>query len=116
MTAAALVLAGTAPAFASGGAGKGPVGVGVVGEGLKVKEVLAIPDGWYPGARAETFLLRGGERIQTVGSWKAPESVEYGGHKFAVVSVPVNKSYRHGDLICSRFEHRSERPCVTIQR
>ncbi|MFG2667605.1 hypothetical protein ACGFY6_25600 [Streptomyces sp. NPDC048387] len=115
-TAAVLLLAATAPAYASGGADKGPVGVGVIGEGLKVKEVRATLNGWYPGARAETFLVRGGKRIQTVGSWKATESVEYGGHKFEIVAWPVNKSYRHGDRICSRFEHRSERPCVTIQR
>ncbi|MDH6545826.1 hypothetical protein M2167_008405 [Streptomyces sp. SPB4] len=116
MTAAVLLLAAAAPAYASGGAGKGPVGVGVIGEGLKVKEVRATLNGWYPGARAETFLVRGGKRIQTVGSWKATESVEYGGHKFEVVAWPVNESYRHGDRICSRFEHRGERPCVTIQR
>ncbi|MFI8769452.1 hypothetical protein ACIGN6_31735 [Streptomyces sp. NPDC053792] len=47
---------------------------------------------------------------------EATESVEYGGHNFEVVAWKVNRSYRHGDRICSRFEHRSERPCVTIQR
>ncbi|MFB7174460.1 hypothetical protein ACFCYM_27100 [Streptomyces sp. NPDC056254] len=116
MTAAALLLTATAPAYATGGADKGPVGVGVIGESLKAKEVRATLNGRHPGARAETFLVRGGKRIRTVGSWKATESVEYGGHKFEVVAWPVNKSYRHGDRICTRFEHRSERPCVTIQR
>ncbi|WP_223838036.1 hypothetical protein [Streptomyces venezuelae] len=116
MTAVALLLAGTAPAYASGGADKGPVGVGVIGEGLKVKEVRATLNGWYPGARAEVFVLRGGKRVHTVGSWKATESVEYGGHKFEIVKWPVGRSFWHGDRICSTFGHRSERPCVTIQR
>ncbi|MEV8535616.1 hypothetical protein [Streptomyces sp. NPDC051211] len=116
MTAAALVLAGTAPAYASGGADRGPVSVGVIGDSLKVKEVRALLKGWYPGGRAEVFVLRSGKRVQTVGSWKATESVEYGGHKFEIAKWPVNKSFRHGDRICSRFDHRSERPCVTIQR
>ncbi|MFE5718550.1 hypothetical protein [Streptomyces erythrochromogenes] len=116
MTAAALLLAGTAPAYASGGADKGPVSVGVVGEGLKVKEVRALLKGWHPGAKAEVFVVRGRKRIQTVGSWKATESVEYGGHKFEIASWPVGKSFRHGDRICTEFEHRSERPCVTIKR
>lgn len=63
MTVVALLLAGTAPAYASGGADKGPVGVGVIGEGLTVNEARATLNGWYPGARAETFLLRGGKHI-----------------------------------------------------
>ncbi|MGW2016857.1 hypothetical protein [Streptomyces sp. NPDC001927] len=91
------------------------MGVGVIGEDLKVKEVRATLNGWYPGARAETFLPQGGKRIRTVGSWKATASVKYGGHKFEVVAWKMNKSYRHGDRICSRFDHRSERPCVIIQ-
>ncbi|MEY2232582.1 hypothetical protein [Streptomyces sp. BF23-19] len=116
MTAVALLLAGTAPAYASGGADKGPVSVGVIGEGLKVKEVRALLKGWYPGARAEVFVMRGGKRVRTVGSWKATESLENGGHKFERATWQVGKSFRHGDRICSSFSHRDEHPCVTIQR
>ncbi|WP_331732238.1 hypothetical protein OG592_41395 (plasmid) [Streptomyces avidinii] len=116
MTAVALLLAGTAPAYASGGADNGPVGVGVIGEGLKVKEVRALLQGWYPGARAEVFVLRSGKRVRTVGSWKATESMEVGGHKYELAVWPVGASFRHGDRLCSRFDHRNERPCVTIQR
>ncbi|QTI42582.1 hypothetical protein JYK04_00340 [Streptomyces nojiriensis] len=116
MTAVALLLVGTAPAYASGGADKGPVSVGVIGEGLKVKEVRALLKGWYPGARAEVFVMRGGKRVRTVGPWKATESLEVGGHKFERATWQVGKSFRHGDRICSSFGHRGERPCVTIQR
>ncbi|WP_234431863.1 hypothetical protein [Streptomyces sp. NRRL S-241] len=116
MTAMTLLLVGTAPAYASGGADKGPVSVGVIGDGLKVKEVRALLKGWHPGARAEVFLLRNGKRIQTLGSWKATESLEAGGHKFELATWRVGKSFRHGDRICSMFDHRGERPCVTIKR
>ncbi|MDF9867879.1 hypothetical protein OKW18_000017 [Streptomyces pratensis] len=43
---------GQAPASASGTAEDGPVGIGVIGEGLKVREVRALLDGWQDGARA----------------------------------------------------------------
>ncbi|MFF8610918.1 hypothetical protein ACF06X_33985 [Streptomyces sp. NPDC015346] len=90
--------------------------MGVIGEGLKVKEARALLKGCHPGARAEVFVLQGGKRVQTVGWWKATESVEYSEHMFEIAKWPVGKSLRHGDRICSRFDHRSERPRVTIQR
>ncbi|WP_371619488.1 hypothetical protein [Streptomyces sp. NBC_00454] len=116
VTAVALVLAVAAPAHASGGANKGPVGVGVVGDGLEVREVRAVLTGWYPGARAESFVVRGGKRIQTLGGWKAASSEQIAQSKFEIVSWPMRRTLRHGDRICARFEHRAERPCVTVQR
>lgn len=115
-TALALLLVGAAPAYASGDADRGPVGVGVIGEGLKVQEVRALLRGWHPGARAEVFVLRSGKRVATVGSRKATESLEVGGHKYERAIWPVGRSFRHGDRICAKFDHRTERPCVTIQR
>ncbi|MEU0318765.1 hypothetical protein [Streptomyces sp. NPDC006174] len=48
----ALCLVGQAPAQASGRAEDGPVSIGATGEGLKVREVRVLLDGWKPGVRA----------------------------------------------------------------
>ncbi|WP_404789707.1 hypothetical protein [Streptomyces pristinaespiralis] len=59
--ATAILVVGAGQAHADGTGQDGPVGIGVLGSKLKVKEVRATLDGWYPGAKARVSLWRGGE-------------------------------------------------------
>ncbi|MEU2395049.1 hypothetical protein [Streptomyces sp. NPDC007369] len=113
---AAALLATASPAQASGGAQAGPVGIGVIGSGLRVKEVRALLDGWEPGARARVSLWRGGRFDQWVTQWKATASRDVAGYKHEFASWKLNRDYPHKSRLCVEFEHTSERPCVTIQR
>ncbi|MYT25992.1 hypothetical protein GTW69_37955 [Streptomyces sp. SID7760] len=113
---AAVLLATASPAQASGGAQDGPVGVGVIGSGLRVEEVRALLDGWEPGARARVSLWRGGRFDKWVTPWKATASRDVANYKHEFASWKLNRDFPHRSRLCVEFEHRDERPCVTIQR
>ncbi|MFI9005481.1 hypothetical protein [Streptomyces sp. NPDC053541] len=112
----AALLATASPAHASGDKQAGPVGIGVIGSGLRVKEVRALLDGWEPGARARVSLWRGGKFDKWVTRWKATSSRETSGFRYEYASWKLNRDYPHRSRLCVEFEHRDERPCVTIQR
>ncbi|MFD6274479.1 hypothetical protein ACFWFI_02625 [Streptomyces sp. NPDC060209] len=113
----ALGYLGQATAHASGGADDGPVGIGVIGEGLKVKEVRAILTGWEAGAKARVSLWKGDTYIRHVRGWKYTTSKEAARHKFEIATWKINKSFPHGSKLCVEFNGYPDRmPCVTIKR
>ncbi|MEU9530541.1 hypothetical protein AB0D58_34955 [Streptomyces sp. NPDC048210] len=107
---------GQAPASASGTAEDGPVGIGVIGEGLKVREVRALLDGWQDGARARVSLWQGGSYVRTVRGWKATSARETRGHRFEQASWKINKSFPHRSQLCVELTGHDRMPCVTIKR
>lgn len=112
----ALGCLGQAPAHASGGADDGPVSIGVIGEGLKVKEVRAILTGWEAGARARVSLWKGHTYLRQVRGWKYTSAEELSGHKFEVTTWKINKRFPHRSRLCVEFKGHDRMPCVTIKR
>lgn len=113
----ALGCLGQAAAHASGGADDGPVSIGVIGEGLKVKEVRALLTGWESGAKARVSLWNGDTYIRQVRGWKYTTSTEASGHRFEIASWKINKSFPHRSKLCVEFHgHPDRMPCVTIKR
>lgn len=105
------------PAQATGTADDGPVGIGVIGSGLKVREVRVMLDGWKPGAKARVVEWNRGEYIRTIRGWKAMSSRHERGYKFEISTWKINKNFRHGHRICAEVAGHEERmPCVTIKR
>lgn len=123
VAAAAAMLSVATPAQASGGGQNGPVGVGVIGEKLKVKEVRATLDGWYPGAQARVSLWQKKrvnnawrwQRVETVRGWKYTQSREIANWKHEYAAWQLNnRAFPNNSRICTEFKHRSERACATI--
>ncbi|MEW2608581.1 hypothetical protein ACFWZK_35145 [[Kitasatospora] papulosa] len=92
------------------------MGIGVIGEGLKVREVRALLDGWQDGARARVSLWQGGSYVSTVRGWKATSAREMRGHRFEYASWKINKSFPHRSQFCVEFTGHDRMPCVTIKR
>ncbi|GAA3017837.1 hypothetical protein Sfulv_61360 [Streptomyces fulvorobeus] len=112
----ALGCLGQAPAHASGTTEDGPVGIGVLGEGLKVREVRATLDGWEAGAQARVSLWKGDSYVRMVRGWTYTSSTEGHGHKFEVAKWKINKSFPHRSRLCVEFKGHDRMPCVTIKR
>ncbi|MET8347362.1 hypothetical protein [Streptomyces microflavus] len=108
---------GQAPAQASGDAEDGPVSIGVIGDGLRVREVRVLLDGWKPGVRARISEWRGGQYVREIREWKAMSSKETRGYKYEIATWKIGKDFRHRSRICAEVSGHTERmPCVTIQR
>ncbi|WP_179280705.1 hypothetical protein [Streptomyces sp. 2R] len=43
--------------------------IGVIGEGLKFREVRVLLDGWKPGVRARIREWRNGQYVREVSGW-----------------------------------------------
>ncbi|MFE8977598.1 hypothetical protein ACFYM7_29845 [Streptomyces cyaneofuscatus] len=113
----ALCALGQAPAQASGTAEDGPVSIGVIGDGLKVREVRVLLDGWKPGVRARISEWRGGEWVREIRGWKHMASKETRGYRYEIVTWKLGKNFRHRSRICAEVSgHAERRPCVTIKR
>ncbi|MEV3934209.1 hypothetical protein [Streptomyces sp. NPDC053728] len=112
----ALGCLGHAPASAIGTADDGPVGMGVIGEGLKVREVRATLDGWEAGAKARVSLWQGGSYVRMVRGWKFTSSKETRGWKCEYMAWKINKNFPHRSQICVEFKGHDRMPCVTIKR
>ncbi|WP_237329731.1 hypothetical protein [Streptomyces sp. CBMAI 2042] len=113
----ALCALGQAPAQASGDAQDGPVSIGVIGDGLQVREVRVLLDGWRPGVRARISEWRGGEWVRDVRGWKAMSSRQQGRYKYEIATWKIGKNFRHRSRICAEVSGHAERmPCVTIKR
>ncbi|MFD8671276.1 hypothetical protein ACFV1U_38710 [Streptomyces microflavus] len=91
----ALCAVGQVPAQAGGDAEDGPVSIGVIGDGLKVREVRVLLDGWKPGVRARISEWRGGRYVREICGWKHMTSKETRGYRYEIVTWKVNKSFRH---------------------
>ncbi|MEU5233979.1 hypothetical protein AB0G82_32595 [Streptomyces anulatus] len=112
-----LCVLGQAPAQASGGAEDGPVSIGVIGDGLRVREVRVLLDGWKPGVRARISEWRGGRYVREIRGWKHMASKEQSRYKFEIATWKLNKDFRHQRRICAEVSGHEERmPCVTIKR
>jgi hypothetical protein len=112
-----LGILGQAPAQASGTADDGPVGIGVIGSGLKVREVRVTLDGWKPGAKARISEWSRTEYVRSVRGWKAMSSKEVRGYKHEISTWKINKNFPHGHRLCAEVAGYEERmPCVTIKR
>ncbi|MFI9040892.1 hypothetical protein [Streptomyces sp. NPDC053726] len=107
---------GQAPAQASGDSQAGPVGVGVIGDGLHVREVRATLDGWEAGAQARVSLWRGHTYIRQVRGWKSSSSKEVSGHKFEITTWKISQRFSHRHRLCVEYQGHDEMPCVTIKR
>ncbi|MDF6016938.1 hypothetical protein [Streptomyces sp. JH34] len=105
-----------APASASGTAEDGPVGIGVVGAGLKVREVRKLLDGWENGARARVTLWQRGSYVRTGRGWKATGARETRGHRFEYAAWKINKSFPHRSQLCVEYTGHDRMRCVTIKR
>ncbi|MBL1288112.1 hypothetical protein ACFTXO_18035 [Streptomyces sp. NPDC057067] len=112
----ALGCLGQAPARASGTADDGPVGIGVIGEGLRVREVRATLTAWEAGAQARVSLWQGGSWVRMVRGWKYTDSKEAGGHRFEYTAWKIDKSFPHRSKVCLEFKGHDRMPCVTIKR
>ncbi|MFF2721403.1 hypothetical protein [Streptomyces sp. NPDC058011] len=113
----ALCMLGQAPAQASGDAQDGPVSIGVIGDGLKVREVRVLLDGWKPGVQARISEWRGSEWVRDVRGWKHMASKEQGRYKYEIVTWKIGKNFRHRSQICAEVSGHAERmPYVTIKR
>ncbi|MEU0002588.1 hypothetical protein ABZ069_37405 [Streptomyces microflavus] len=113
----ALCAVGQVPAQASGNAEDGPVSIGVIGEGLKVREVRVLLDGWKPGARARISEWRGGQYVREIRGWKHMTSRQQSRYKYEIATWKINKNLRHRSRICAEVSGHTERmPCVTIKR
>ncbi|MFG2432568.1 hypothetical protein [Streptomyces sp. NPDC048590] len=112
----ALVGLGQAPASASGTAQDGPVGIGVIGDGLRVREVRALLDGWQAGAQARVSLWKGGSYVRMVRGWKYSSSREERGYRHEYAAWKINKTFPHRSRLCVEFRGHDRMPCVTIQR
>ncbi|MGW7400117.1 hypothetical protein ACWGH7_26935 [Streptomyces cyaneofuscatus] len=108
---------GQAPAQASSGAEDGPVSIGVIGDGLKVREVRVLLDGWKPGVRARISEWRGGEYVREIRGWKHMASKQQSRYKYEIATWKLGKNFRHQSRICAEVSGHAERmPCVTIKR
>lgn len=121
LTAAAVAVAllAAAPAAQASGTGDdGPVHIGVIGEGLKVREVRAILDGHEAGARASVSLWKRGKWVREVRGWKYTTARDVKGYKFEYASWNLrNKKFPHKSRLCVEFDGHDDRlACVTIQR
>lgn len=113
----AICALGQTPAQASGTAEDGPVSIGVIGDGLQVREVRVLLDGWKPGVRARISEWRGGEWVRDIRGWKAMASRQQGRYKYEIATWKINKNLRHRSQICAEVSSHGERmPCVTIKR
>ncbi|MFJ7062648.1 hypothetical protein ACIQVA_33980 [Streptomyces microflavus] len=113
----ALCALGQAPAQASGDAEDGPVSIGVIGDGLKVREVRVLLDGWKPGVRARISEWRGGQYVREIRGWKHMTSKEQSRYRYEIATWKLGKNLRHRSRICAEVSGHTERmPCVTIQR
>ncbi|MFJ3439183.1 hypothetical protein ACIPMU_37370 [Streptomyces cyaneofuscatus] len=113
----ALCLLGQAPAQASGDAQDGPMSIGVIGDGLKVREVRVLLDGWKPGVRARISEWRSGEYVREIRGWKHMASKETRGYRYEIATWNIGKNFRHRSRICAEVSGHAERmPCVTIKR
>ncbi|MEE1805821.1 hypothetical protein [Streptomyces sp. BE133] len=119
MTVSVLMLGGVsqAPAQASGGADDGPTSIGVIGDGLRVREVRALIDDWEPGAAARISQWKGDSYIRQVSGWKAMSSKQVSRLKFEIALWKFNRNFPHGHRLCAEFKGHPDRlPCVTIKR
>lgn len=107
---------GQAPAQATGTSQSGPVGVGVIGDGLHVREVRATLNGWEAGAQARVSLWHGRNYVRQVRGWKSSSSKEGYGHKFEITTWKLNARFPHAYKICVEYKGHDEMPCVTIKR
>ncbi|WP_326683055.1 hypothetical protein [Streptomyces sp. NBC_01237] len=107
-------LAATVPAHASGSGQSGPVGIGVIGTALHVREVRATLDGWHAGERARVSLWRGGSRVKTVTKWKDTSSKQAAGLKYEIATWRINRRFPDGSQLCVNFQGRDQRACATI--
>ncbi|OKI50334.1 hypothetical protein [Streptomyces sp. MJM1172] len=106
-----------APAQASGGAKNGEVSIGVIGEGLRVKEIRALLDGWEPGAQARVSLWQGGRWVREVRGWKYTSSEEAARYRYELAAWKMNTSFPHKSQLCVEFKgYDNQRACLTIQR
>ncbi|MFL0028534.1 hypothetical protein ACJBCE_37040 [Streptomyces sp. NBUL23] len=91
--------------------------IGVIGSGLKVKEVRVLLDHWKPGAKARVSEWRGGRWVREIRGWKAMSSKETSGARYEIATWKLNKNIRHKNRICAEIRGFEERmPCVTIKR
>ncbi|MET8347537.1 hypothetical protein [Streptomyces microflavus] len=112
-----LCAVGQVPAQASGDAEDGPVSIGVIGDGLRVREVRVLLDGWKPGVRARISEWRGGQYVREIRGWKHMTSKETSRYKYEIATWKIGKDFRHRSRICAEVSGHTERmPCVTIQR
>ncbi|MYV63567.1 hypothetical protein GTW37_34760 [Streptomyces sp. SID4931] len=117
VTVLALAGLGQAPAQASGDKIDGPVSIGVIGEGLRVREVRVLLDHWRPGVNARVSEWRGGRWVREIRGWKAMSSKRQGRVKYEIATWKINKNFRHKNRICAEISGFEERmPCVTIKR
>lgn len=117
--AAGLLLLVTAhsPAQASGTGEDGPVGIGVIGSGLRVDEVRATLAGWQAGAKARVSLWKGEEYQYAVRGWKDMSSGEARGVKYEMAKWKINKRYPHNSKLCVEVSGHPDRlACAKIHR
>ncbi|MCD9901065.1 hypothetical protein LUR56_15785 [Streptomyces sp. MT29] len=89
----------------------------VIGDGLRVREVRVLLDGWKPGVRARINEWRGGEWVRDVRGWKHMASKETRGYRYEIATWKIGKTFRHRSRICAGVSGHAERmPCVTIKR
>lgn len=119
-TTAAVValLTAAGPAYANGGATDGPVGVGVIGSGLTVREVRVTLDGWWPGDNFATAeIWRGGQYAETIGARTITTPRRAGRVRYEIASWTMRRTLRQGDRVCAHVDGWAvERPCATIHR
>ncbi|MEW1632104.1 hypothetical protein AB0387_32765 [Streptomyces sp. NPDC089173] len=91
--------------------------IGVTGEGLKVREVRVLLDGWKPGVRARISEWRGGEWVRDVRGWKHMASKQAYQYKYEIATWKIDRNFRHRSRICAEVSGHAERmPCITIKR
>lgn len=116
IAAASALLAAATPAHASGTTDVGPVGIGVIGTKLNVRQVSATLHGHEPGAKARVSLWRGRHYVKQVRGWKYASSISAGGAKFELVKWNMNRNFRQNDKLCVEFQHYRQMPCLKIHR
>jgi len=123
MTGAALataLLMAAPPAYANGQGDDGPVSIGVLGQGLHVREVRAILDGQEAGAKARISLWkkdRHGEWswARQVRGWKYTTARDLSNYKFEYASWRVNTRFPNRSRLCVEFAGYNDRlACATI--
>ncbi|MFB8442709.1 hypothetical protein ACFC7A_27025 [Streptomyces niveus] len=116
---AALVLTAVAhsPAHASGTGQDGPVGIGVIGSGLRVDEVRATLDGWEDGAKARVSLWKGRVYQYQVRGWKYMSAGEARGVKYELAKWKIDKRFPHNSKLCVEVSGYDGRlACAKIHR
>lgn len=121
VAAAAVVLAVSSPAHASGSGSDGPVHIHVTGTKLHVSKVEATLDGHHAGAKAQVSLWQNRDGlyrpVREVTRWKSSTAREVGGFRYERAAWTLNKSFPNKSKLCVSFTGQDGRlACVTIHR